>query len=763
MIGPSPELPLIGDLAPPRPAAPARLTEPPPRVDAATRAAAALDARLSPIAESPPGSSLAALQRWLVNAILRPAFRPLRSPLNVWRWADRHVVLDGRGTGQPGNYDSYKTPWARALQEMFTDPRWDESHWIKSSRVGITESALNCIRYMPENAPGPVLFAIHSTRQGVNTSKNRLIATLKNVIEEHGVDKRTDVTGAMIRLLNMVIKITGSHTEEAFRSDGYRLVVGDEIEVVDEIEGSGSLHNLMRSRIEGVPEKKLITMSKPKRWCSAHHREIASGTCEAYLVPCPHCGVFQELTLDGTSPTHALRIEKPLQPGLPPISPPLSVKSPAPLGRLMYSHCTDLTGAWDWSRILTDAYYQCVSGCRITGEEMLDASHAWAFPGDDEPSTRIRNELHAGKKLRAKWCMENAGRWLQTNPRPIPRQRTHHISDLHSLREDMTFGHFALKFAKASSDPAALGTAMNEQMGLPVKETVVGALDGDLLDLLRAPYRAGEFPWRPDAIYIGGDTQDALQKAVVIGVRLDGPDYEIAVSDWHYIQTAAALDELLDTPHPIPPPATTPPPKGEPAQPETKCPELAFVDAAGHRTGFVYEQNLKNPRVLPCYGREQKGLKQLVWRTEIEHEGRTVHIYHVADEKMKHRIYSGMIAKAREILAAWTARRSPEGGKALSVLGLPGRLYLPGLPRRDESAAEFARRFEELRAELTAEIADETGKWKKLPGRNNDFGDALKYAVAAFDYLRPDLEAERAERETGHRGASMDASGAIRR
>jgi hypothetical protein len=430
----------------------------------------------------------------------------------------------------------------------------------------------------------------------------------------------------------------------------------------------------------------------------------------------------------------------------------------------MYSHCTDLHGAWDWERIVTDAYYQCVSGCRITGEEMLDASHAWVFAGDDEPTTRIRNELQSGKKLRAKWCMANAGRWLQTNPRPIPRQRSRHFADLHCLDDDMTFGRFALIFAKASSDPAALSTAMNEHMGLPVKTTVVGALDGDLIDLLRAPYRAGEFPWVPDAIYVGGDTQDHLQKAVVIGVRLDGPDYEIAISDWHYVQTAGDMDDILDHAHPMPLVARAEFERSnipDSAPPPSMSPALAFVDLAGHRTDFVYDQNLRNSKIIPCKGSPTRGLKQVVWGAEIEHQGRKIQIYHVADEKLKHRIYKGMIGQAREILAASAARRS--GGKTLSVLALPGRLYFPGLPRCGESQAEFDRRFEEVRAELTAEIADETGRWVKLPGRNNDFGDALKYAIAAFDYLRPDLEAERSARESGQRGPVVEPDGKITR
>jgi phage terminase large subunit GpA-like protein len=97
------------------------------------------------------------------------------------------------------------------------------------------------------------------------------------------------------------------------------------------------------------------------------------------------------------------------------------------------------------------------------------------------------------------------------------------------------------------------------------------------------------------------------------------------------------------------------------------------------------------------------------------------------------------------------------------VLGLPGRLHLPGLPAADETPEEYARRYEELKQELTAEIMDEKGLWKKIAGRKNDFGDCLKYAIAAFDYLRPDLEAERAARAGESSTPAMDGSGKIGR
>lgn len=732
------ELPLTSDYTPrprdPAPA-PAALTSPP--------------------APDLPGHSRRGLLAWLADEIFSPAFRPLRAKLNVWRWADENVHLDGRATGRPGRYDSSITPWTRAFQETLTDPRYDELHVIKASRGGFTEAAFNCIRFMPGNAPGPVLFAIHSTRQGVKSNKNRLIPTLDHAIDDPGVDRRTDVTGAMIRLPNMVIAITGSHTEEAFRSDGYRLVIGDEIEVVDEIEDSGSLHNLMRSRKRGIPDSKLLTMSKPKRWCSAHHREVVTGTCEALLVPCPHCGTFQELTLDGNSPTHQLRIEKPLRPGLPPPSPPLALKEPAKLGRLVYSHCTDLTGAWDFERIANETYYQCVSGCRITGEERLDASHAWLFPGDDPGATFVREALLAGKTLRAKYAMANAGRWLRTNPRPIPRKRTQHHSDLYSLDPDMTFAHLALIFATAATDPGALATAMNENMGLPVQEKITGQLDESLVEACRSPYRCGELPFRPDILLVGGDTQQAYQKAVVIAARLDGPDYELAVVDWHYIQTPADFDALMDAPIPVPP--SSPPVAGEP---DVMRPALAFVDAAGHRTGEVYDQHLANPTILPCWGDPQNSLNKLVWKTRVPHNQGHIDIYHVADAKFKQRIYHGMIGKSMDIKAAWNKRHSAEGGPTLSVLGLPGRLHLPGLPRASETEAEFARRWEEFKSELTSEYLDEVGKWIKFKGRPNDFGDALKYAVGAFDYIRPILESERATKPSG---PVMDERGRITR
>ncbi|MBC7366196.1 MAG: phage terminase large subunit family protein, partial [Undibacterium sp.] len=192
-----------------------------------------------------------ALRAWLVAEIFRPAFRALVSTALVWRWADSHVILHGAGTGRGGPYHSARTPWVREFTETFTDPAWREDHVIKCSRSGFTEAALCVIRFMPDNAPGPVHLALDSAKAATDVMRERLSPTLRRHYVAEDTDDN-DITARVVRLRNMVIRVTGSYTEGAFRQHGNRLVILDEVEVVNAIDGVGTLHDLARSRIRGV-------------------------------------------------------------------------------------------------------------------------------------------------------------------------------------------------------------------------------------------------------------------------------------------------------------------------------------------------------------------------------------------------------------------------------------------------------------------------------------------------------------------------------
>ncbi|MFA5262366.1 MAG: terminase gpA endonuclease subunit [Opitutaceae bacterium] len=650
-----------------------------------------LDIRVLPDQSPQPQSR--GLLSWFIDEVLFPSFRPLRAVESVWRWADKSVFLDSKSRSSASNYRSELTPWTREFQETFTDPNWDEDHVIKSSRSGFTEACLNILRFMPEHSPGQALYAIDSAEEVKKISRDRLIPTLKSAARDAVTDDPDDMASKIIRLTSMVIHLAGSYSAGIFRNKWLRCCILDEVEVNSSIDGEGTLHDLARSRQEDVDDAKLFTLSKAGKWGSVHHRECVSGTLSCYLAICPQCGTYQELSFDGASPTHQLRIETPLRDGESAPSPKLS-NSPSRLGRLRYDHCKDLTGEWDMERIESETYSECVSGCQIRESEI------------------------------DKRAMMNSDRWLKTNPRHVPRKRSRHISDLYSLHPKLTWGKLARMWVQAQGDPVKEMHFINNHMGLPYREKAADVSEEHVLEC-RSPYQPGTTPFVPDLLVVGGDSQDAFWKYVVLAVKLSG---ECAVCSWGIATTPAELIEVLDTPILL---------SSDPSK--SFIPQLGFIDAGGHRTEEVYDLfAASGRRLLPCFGRREATLKQLVWKGKsVMHRMRPLDIYFVSDSLLKRRIYLGQINRIREIKAAVVAHAQGRG-PSLEALGLPQRLHIPG-------GGPFDAMLRAIISELCGERLGADGIWKNVEGHRNDFGDAVKYAIACFEYVRPVIEDEKAE------------------
>lgn len=730
-LGPHDELPL-GAASSPDPAAPGApaLAQPPSAPDPL-----ALDIAVNPIGtdaeweESPgqwarvaPHRATAvdpALSAWLRADVIAPCYREIIPSRTVWQWADDHnVYLDSRSTAQPQWYSSAQTPWTRAFMETATDPRWREHHVMKSSRTGFTEAVLNILRFMPDHMPGQALYVIDSAKEAKFIASERLIPTLTACAPDALTDDPDDIAKQLIRLRTMSIILAGSYSEGTFRNKYLRVCAIDEAEVGNDALAEGSLHDLARSRQNDVPDAKLFTLSKPVVWGSKHHREVVTGTLEAYLVPCPHCGTFQELTRDGESPTFALRIEG-LSPKL--TDPRGNTLTAQRLGRLRADHCKDILGEWDLSRVQRETYYECVAGCRIDEDHPCPPSFAQHIPGDDPirhaGAIETRRRLAAGEPITTKHAMVLCGQWLATNPRPTPAKRSSHISDYYSLHAELSWGRLYSKYLEALADPERLQHYINNHDGLPHRTRSAEITDDMVLEC-RSPYRRSHTPFVPHVCILGVDTQDALWKFTVAAFRLSG---EVAVVRYGMATSPAELIAELDSPVLL----ETDPTRAFPIL-------LGFVDAGGHRTEEVYDLFLASQRrLLSCYGRPKDiAVRSTVWKGSTTHRLRNHEVYFVADVLLKRRLYLGQIARIREIKTALEAHAA-RTGPSLRALGLPPRLHLPSNPHDAEAKAYFS--------ELAGESQKEDGTWENVKGRRNDYGDSLKYALAAFDHLQPML------------------------
>ncbi len=663
---------------------------------------------------------------WLIADVFEPAYRPLIPDCSSWEWADDfNVFLDGKGAIRPGWYASARTPHVREFNETLTDPAWNEDLVIKSSRTGYTEAALNNIRFMPKHAPGHTLFAIDSREEARNISKDRLEKTLEAAAGDEFPDDPDD-DGLLTKFLrNMTVFMSGSYSAGMFKNKWLRTVTLDECETKSMIADEGSTFDLAWSRMSRHPDAKLFAMSKPKRPGTPFHRRWCTGTRSVRLVPCPHCGTFQELTMFGDSATENLR---PLDKKGKPVAETWIRARPPLLGKLVFGHCRDLVGdgtpgtggAWDRERILAETYYECVSGCQITGRELLTAEHAHLFPGDDKGAAEVRRRLEAGERLESKHAMMLAGRWLRTNPRPHPKRRSRHISDLYCLDAEIHWGALALLFVDCEGDASKLLHFFNNHLGL-VFHPETRALSPELILDLRAPYRRGTCPFVPDLVTLSFDTQDTHYAGVIAGWLEDGTcaliDWFDAVADidihHRFARAIPVSEKVLHGPQPAEPPAPV-------------LPQFGLCDAAGHRTDDVYDlcQALSG-RLYASFGRGGIQVTTPIRESKIKHRMQEMPIYFFSDDTYKTKLFAGRIARAKEIVQA------QQEGKDPVLFNLPPRLYLPA----DIDAQTCA--------ELTAEKQLEDGKWDENPGANHK-GDALKLGLVLFEWLLPRIRSGKA-------------------
>lgn len=678
-------------------------------------------------------TSDSAIAAWIVDEILLPAYRPLVPDQNVWQWADAdRVYLDAKAAREPGFYRSAKTSHTREFMETFTDPRWREDLVMKSSRSGFTEAALNIIRFMPQNAPGHALFAIDSDKQAKAVSKVRLQPTLEAAAGSEFPDDPDNAGIYTMFLRNMTIYMAGSYSPGIYREKWLRVAVLDECEVKSEIDEEGSTLDLAESRLKTeVGDGKLFAMSKAKKKGTAFHKRWCTGTRSVRLVPCPHCGTYQELTFFGESATNYMRPDQ--KPNDPPLEDyPLAHR----LGRVRFEHCKDVTlvtradgtieerpGRWDKERIRTDTYYECVTGCRID----LSAPYTRALLDDPIAgpsfSAEVRTRVDAGESLQIKHAMLVSGRWLITNPRPHPRRRSRHISDLYSLYDDLSLPELALLWIDSQGDAEKLLHFFNNNLGL-VFAPRQATIDEALVLELRAGYSRGECPFTPDLVLLDFDTQQHHYACIITAWLVDGTG---AVIDWF---DAIADDDIVNRfSRPIPGAAARCHPQPEfttPIAPVT--PQYGLGDAAGAkgRTADVYDLTLKLPgRLYASFGRGGLQITTPIAQRTVEWRMRDLPIYLFSDDTFKTKLYVDRISRIKEIKAAQAAGKDPV------MFNLPARLYLP----RDADG--------KLTSELSGERQLPDLSWQDPSPGPNHLGDALKNALVQFEFLLPRIQASK--------------------
>jgi hypothetical protein len=449
--------------------------------------------------------------RW---PILAPLFRQTFAPRDetpVPVWAKAHVFLSRRITTKPGYYDFEEFPWTYEYQDFFRTRRAFEAKaadgalclvdgpgpgvtseevlqttWMKSSVAGVTEGALNGVRWTARNDPQNVIFSIDNRVEAGTINEVRLQPTLRQLGENIFTAKDEDAGKFLLKLQRMLVYFLGSYSSGAFANKMAEICIGDELEEHGKVSGDTSSVENLRSRIKSAERPFLALMSKPKMVGGPISAEYDDGSQHVYEIPCPHCtaahgGVpagFQQLLQEN----------------------------------MKFGHCRDLLGQWDKPRVLRETFFECI--------------HCHGRIEEDQK----------------RWFNDRRRRrWRRTNFQATPGHISFHISDFYGYHRDATWGRLALKYIKAKGNPVARQGYRNHHEGLPW-ELRATKTTADEIKACRQPYRRGIIPRKPWLVVLGADVGLTYATWVVTAFSREG---EAWVIDWGKDTHPSALADIL--------------------------------------------------------------------------------------------------------------------------------------------------------------------------------------------------------------------------
>jgi phage terminase large subunit GpA-like protein len=219
--------------------------------------------------------------------------------LTVSQWADAERKLDSRGSPEPGDWRTDRTPYLREIMDnLSVTSGVEESAVMKAAQLGFTEAGNNLVGYVIHHAPGPGLFLEPSqdlANRNVRQKINPMIESTPALAER--VPKARSATGGNTleekEFPGGIWMFKWASSTAGLRSATIRFLVMDEIdEYAVEIGQQGDPEMLARARTNAYGRRKKIYI--PSTPTVEGHSRIADlfedSDQRRFYMPCPCCG-----------------------------------------------------------------------------------------------------------------------------------------------------------------------------------------------------------------------------------------------------------------------------------------------------------------------------------------------------------------------------------------------------------------------------------------------------------------------------------------
>ena len=241
--------------------------------------------------------------RRLLRSVAARAFEP-EPVLTVSSWADHNRILSSKASGEPGQWETSRTPYLRELMDaMSLSHPCKDLAFMKGTQIGGSETIYNAIGYIADRVPCPVMLVMPTTDGGKKVSRQRIgpmIDETPSLRAKFASQKSRDSANTMQMkdFPGGMLVIVGANSGPGLRNMPMRVVLQDEVDAFpDSVDDEGDPCTVADKRTDQFSARaKRVKCSTPKiAGKSRIEKYYLAGTQGKFHLPCPHCRHEQAL------------------------------------------------------------------------------------------------------------------------------------------------------------------------------------------------------------------------------------------------------------------------------------------------------------------------------------------------------------------------------------------------------------------------------------------------------------------------------------
>jgi phage terminase large subunit GpA-like protein len=245
----------------------------------------------------------------VLSGLARGMQPPERVPVSVWAERQRHVSAEA-GTPHPGKWRNDRVPH---LVEPMDKMSWhDPTRRVVlkgPAQSGKSEVGVNFFGATVCGSPCTILIVLPSLDEAKKYNKVKLQPTvdetkaLSSTVRDDAARDTRGSTALMKRFPGGWAIVTGANSAKGLQMISARALVREEVSgYPDDVDGRGDPAAMAEDRLTAFRARgfKILDVSTPNLAGSCRITEWeAEGDRRRRYLPCPHCGIFQQLTWEG--------------------------------------------------------------------------------------------------------------------------------------------------------------------------------------------------------------------------------------------------------------------------------------------------------------------------------------------------------------------------------------------------------------------------------------------------------------------------------